>query len=174
MDGRIYIKPFETTLAGYKTKIEGSNGFDQTIDYVINLNIPVDKLPSQATSVVKGLVAQANSKGIPASIGENVSVNVLMGGTVDKPVINTGLKETAGKMVDSVKEKAKEELEKKKKELEDKVNAEKERLKKEAEDKVNAEKERLRKEVEQKAAEEKEKLKKQAGDKLKDIFKKPK
>lgn len=177
-DGRINIKPFETTLAGYKTMIEGSNGFDQTIDYKLNVLLPINKLPSAATSVIQGLVSQANSKGANLSLGENINVNILMGGTIDHPEIKTGLKETTGKMVDQLKDKAKEELEKKKKELQDKANAEAERLKNEAKDKAKAEADRLKKEAEDRAKAETEKLKKdatiKAKDALKNIFNKPK
>ena len=178
LDGRIYIKPFETKLAGYKSKIEGSNGFDQTIDYKLNTEIPTAQLPSAATSVIKGLVSEANSKGANLSMGETVNVNILMGGTVDNPVIKTGLKESSGKIVDDLKDKAKEELDKKKKELEDKARAEADRLKKEAEDKAKTEIEKAKKEAEAKANSEIEKAKKeaerQAKDALKNVFKKPK
>lgn len=178
MDGRIYIKPFETSLAGYKTKIEGSNGFDQTIDYKLNLEIPTSQLPSAATSVIKGLVSQANSKGANLSLGDKVNVNVMMGGTVEHPEIKTGLKEASGKIGDQLKDKAKEELDKKKKELEDKAKSEADRLKKEAEDKAKSEADRLKKEAEAKAKTELEKAKKdlenKTKDALKNVFKKPK
>ena len=177
-DGRVNVKPFETTLAGFKTNIEGSNGFDQTIDYKLNVQLPTSKLPSAATSVMKGLLSQANAKGANLSMGENVNVNVLMGGTVDRPEIKTGLKETTGKIVDQFKDKVKEELENKKKELQDKANAEADRLKKEVQDKAKAESDRLKKEAEEKAKAEADKVKKQAADKAKDalknIFGKPK
>ncbi len=178
IDGRIYIKPFETKLAGYATKIEGSNGFDQTIDYKLNVEIPTKQLPSAATSVVQGLISQANSKGANLSMAEKVNVGISMGGTVEKPEIKTGLKETTGKLADEAKEKLKEELDRKKKEVEDKARAEADRLKKEAEDKARAEADRLKKEAENKAKAEADKLKKQAEEKakksIKDIFNKPK
>ena len=178
LSGRVYIKPFETTLAGFKTKIEGSNGFDQSIDYTMQLNLPTSKLPGAATNVVSGLISEANSKGANLSMDESVNINVMLGGTVDNPVIKTGLKETAGAIVDDIKEKAKEELEKKKRELEDKGRAEAERLKAEAEQKAKAEAERLKKEAEAKVKAEEERLKKEAEQKgkdaLKDLFGNPK
>lgn len=170
LGGRIYIKPFETTLAGYKTKIEGSNGFDQTIDYTVNLNIPTSNLPSAATGVISGLMSQANAKGANLSMGNQVNVNVLLGGTVDKPTVKTGLKETTGAIVDDLKEKAKEEFEKKKKELEDRAKAEADKLKKEAEDKAKSELEKAKKEAEAKLNAEKEKAKKEAEKKAKDAL----
>jgi AsmA-like C-terminal region/AsmA family len=171
LEGRLFVKPFETTLGGYKTKIEGSNGFDQTIDYSLKLDIPTASLPGAATGVMTGLINQANSKGAKLSMGDQVSVNVLLGGTVTSPTVKTGLKETAGAVVDDLKEKVKAELDKKKKELEDKARAEADRLKKEAEDKANAEIDKAKKAAEDRINAEKERLKKEAEKKAKDAFK---
>ena len=171
IDGRIYIKPYETTLAGYKTKVEGSNGFDQSIDYKLDVEMPTSKLPSAATSVVQGIISQANSKGANLSMGDNVNLHILMGGTIDHPTIKTGMKETAGKMVDQLKEKAKQELDQKKKELEEKAKAETERLKKEGSDKAKAEADRMKKEAEAKVKAESDRLKKEAEKKAKDALK---
>ena len=171
IDGRIYIKPFETSLAGNKTKVEGSNGFDQSIDYKLDVEMPTNKLPSAATSVVQGIISQANSSGAKLSMGDNINLRILMGGTIDKPTIKTGMKETAGKMVDQLKEKVKQELDQKKKELEDKAKAETERIKKEALDKAKTEADRLKKEAEAKVKAESERLKKEAEKKAKDALK---
>ena len=72
-------------------------------------------------------------------MSENVKMNLLMGGTVDKPTIKTDLKSTTGGIVNSIKDKAKEELDKKKQELEAKAKAEADKLKQEAEAKAKAE-----------------------------------
>ena len=182
MNGRVYIDPYEQKIAGINTKIEGSNGFDQTIDYKLGMQLPTKMLPGAATSVISGLISQANSKGANMSMGETVNVSVKMGGTVTNPKIETGLKEAAKGAVDDLKAKAQEEFDKKKKELEDKAKAEADRLKKEAENKVKAETDKIKKEAEAKAKAETDRLKKEAeekakkaaGDKLKDIFGKPK
>jgi Skp family chaperone for outer membrane proteins len=178
----VYIDPFDQTVAGIKTKIEGSNGFDQTIDYKMGMQLPTKMLPGAATGVISGLIAQANSKGANMSMGETVNVNVKIGGTVANPKIETGLKEAAKGAVDDLKAKAQEEFDNKKKELENqakakadsvqkaaeaKIKSEADRAKKEAETKAKAEADRLKKEAEAKA-------KKEANDKLKDMFKNPK
>ncbi len=182
INGRVYIEPYEQTIAGFKTKIEGSNGLDQTIDYKLGMQLPTKMLPGAATSVISGLIAQANSKGANMSMGETVNVNVKIGGTVTNPKVETGLKEAAKGAVDDLKAKAAEEIEKQKKELEDKAKAEADRLKKEAEDKAKAESDRLKKEAEAKAKAEADRIKKEASEKAKkevekgldNLFKKPK
>ncbi len=170
-DGRVNVKPFEAINQGIKTKIQGSNGFDQTIDYVLNLDIPTNKLPAQATGAINGLLAQANSKGANLSLGDKVNIDVLIGGTVNNPTVRTGLKDAGKKITDQVIDKAKEEIDKKRKEIEDKAKAETDRLKKEAEDKAKAESDRLKKEAEAKAKAETDRLKKEAEQKAKDQLK---
>jgi len=167
-DGRVNVDPFDVNLAGVKTTIQGSNGFDQTIDYTLAMQIPKSMLGTQANSLVSGLLGQANAAaGTNLSVPDPVKVKANIGGTVSKPVIKTGLGEKGGSITEGIKDKAKEEFDKKKQELEDKARAEADKLKKEAEDKARAEADRLKKEAEKKA-------KKEAEDKVKDLFKKPK
>ncbi|MCC6385386.1 MAG: hypothetical protein IT241_09550 [Bacteroidia bacterium] len=167
IEGRVYIQPYEQSIAGIKVKIEGSSGIDQTIDYTWGLQIPTKTLPSAATGVINSLISKANSTGANLSMGDVVNVNVNIGGTVTKPVIQTGMRDAIDSAAGNLKSKVQQELENKKQDLEDKAKAEAERLKKEAEEKIKAETERLKKEAE-------EKVKKEAGKKIKDLFGKPK
>lgn len=167
-NGRAVVKPFDVNLVGIPTTVQGSTGFDQTIDYTLAMNIPTSKLPGAASSAIGGLISSANAKGTNLSMAENVKLNLLMGGTVTKPTVSTDLKETTGNIINAAKDKVKEEINQKKEELENKAKAEADRLKKEAEAKANAEKERLKKEAEDKIKAEKERLKKEAEKKAKD------
>ncbi len=171
VNGRISYKPFDVVLEGIPTNVSGSTGFDQSIDFTLAMNAPVSKLPSAATGVISGLISKANAKGANFSMSENVKLNVLIGGTVTKPTVSTDIKQTTGNLIQAASDKAKEEIEKKKKELEEKAKAEAERLKKEAEDKARQEAEKLKKEAEERAKKEKEKLKKEAEQKAKDALK---
>jgi hypothetical protein len=182
-DGKVEVEPFDVKLGNSNVNIGGSNGFDQSIDYKMKFVIPRSEFGGQANAMLGGLVAQANSKaGSNMSLGEKVSLDVLVGGTVTNPVVKTGLKDAASDAVANVKEQVKDELNQKKKEAEEKVRAEADKLKKEAEDKARAEADRLKKEAEDKAKAEAERLKKEAEakakneakNKLKDVFGKPK
>lgn len=177
-NGRVSIEPYEQTIAGFKTRIEGSSGLDQTIDYKLGMQLPTKLLPGAATNVVSGLISKANSNGANLSMGDNVNLNIKIGGTVMNPKVETGIKDAAKNAMDDVKAKVADEIEKKKQEAlakadsikraaEEKVKSEADRLKREAEAKAKAEADRLKKEAEEKA-------KKAAGDKLKDLFGKPK
>ncbi len=182
-DGRVKIEPFDLNIAGIKTTIDGSSGFDQTIDYNMNLNVPLALVGSQATGVVSGLLSQANkAAGTNLSLGKEVKVKAKITGTVDQPKIETGIKDMASNTVADIKEEIKQKFDATKQELEDKAKAEADRLKNEAETKAKAEADRLKKEAEAKAKAEtdrlkkeaEDKLKKEADDKLKNLFGKPK
>ena len=169
-DGRVNVDPFDANLAGINTNITGSSGFDQTIDYTLGMNIPTNKLPSQATSALNGLISQANANGAKMTLGESIKVNALIGGTVNNPTVKTDLKNAAASVVTDLKNKVKDEVAKQKKELEDKAKAEADRLKKEGEDRVKAEADKVKKDAEAKAKAEIEKAKKDAAQKAKDAL----
>ncbi|HMT28548.1 MAG TPA: AsmA-like C-terminal region-containing protein [Bacteroidia bacterium] len=182
-NGRINFEPYDVNIEGVKSTIQGSTGFDQTIDYKVDMNIPTSMMGNQATGVVTGLIAKANkSAGTNLSMGKEVKVSAKVTGTVNDPKIETGIKDMASNAVTDFKEQVKEEFDQKKKELEDKARSEADRLKNEAEAKAKAEAERLKKEAEAKAKAEADKakkeaeelIKKQADEKLKNLFGKPK
>ncbi|MEO6166286.1 MAG: AsmA-like C-terminal region-containing protein, partial [Chitinophagales bacterium] len=107
-DGRVNVEPFDTKLGSTNAKIEGSNGFDQTIDYNITLAIPKAQLGTQAVGVMNNLVASANKAvGTNYSMPDPINVKVNIGGTVTNPVIKTGLKDAAMSVTESVKEEVK-------------------------------------------------------------------
>lgn len=181
-NGRVNVDPFDVTLAGIRTTVQGSNGFDQSIDYTLGMKIPTSMMGSAASGVISGLFSKANqAAGTNLNMGKEVSVNVNIGGTVSDPKVTTGLKDVASGVTQDVKTQIKDAFDTKKQELEDQAKAEAERLKTEAENKAKAEAERLKKEAEAKARAEaekakkeaEEKLKKEAEDKLKDLFGKP-
>src|SRR5690606_16008340 len=52
IDGMLQLKPFDVRLWGYEANVQGSSGFDGSLNYLINMNVPVEKLGSQASSLV--------------------------------------------------------------------------------------------------------------------------
>ena len=166
-NGRVTVKPFDIKSGKYKAKIGGSNGFDQTIDYTMNFEIPRSEFGGAANGVLNGLVSQAGSKGVNINVGDIVNVAVKVGGTVKDPKITTGLKESAGNAVNDLKAQLKDELNNKKKEAEEKARAEAERLKQEAEDKARGAADKARQEAEARAKAEADRIKKEAEDKAK-------
>jgi hypothetical protein len=117
-DGRLTMDPFKTKMMNIDAEIGGSTGFDQTIDYKWNLLIPTKDLPSAATETVKGLLSKASAlTGKEAKLPEKVEVTALIGGTVTKPVIKTGIKDMMKDVKNEIKEEIKAVIEEKKEEV---------------------------------------------------------
>jgi hypothetical protein len=117
VDGKILIEPFDMKVTDLLANLGGWTAFDQTIDYVMNLKVPRAKFGGAANNVLEGLVSQANAKGANFSLGETVSLDVLIGGTITDPTVKAGLKESGKNLVEDVKEQVKQEVEKKKEEI---------------------------------------------------------
>ncbi|MDQ3192306.1 MAG: AsmA family protein [Bacteroidota bacterium] len=189
-EGKVIVEPFDMKIGNTIAKVGGSTGFDQTIDYTWNLDIPQSEFGGAANTALSGLVSQANAKGANVSLGDRVKVDVLVGGTVSSPTIKLGLKDAAGNLASDLKDKAKEELDKKKAELEAKAREEADKLKKGAEDKLKGETDKAKAAAEaeankakaeaeakvkaeaDKAKAEADRLKKEAEDKAKEDAKK--
>ena len=104
IDGKMAVNPFEINYNNISAEIEGWTGFDQSIGYVMNLNIPREELGSGANQVMENLLNEANKLGGNFSLPENISFDVLIGGTLSKPTINTGLAESGNDLVEKAKE----------------------------------------------------------------------
>lgn len=186
LNGRVNVSPFDVKIGNIRANISGSHGFDQTLNYLIKLEIPKSEFGGAANNVLNSLISKANSKGAKVNVGDIVKVDAIVTGTSKDPKIELGLKGAMDNAIQDLKDKAKDEVEKIKKETEAKLKeqeaklkAEADKLKKDAEeklrqeqDKVKAESERLKKEAEDKAKAEIERLKKEAEQKMKDELKK--
>ena len=104
--GKVLVKPFTVKVKNIEMEIGGMHGFDQTLDYVINLKVPRALMGDKGNNFVNGLLAQVNQKGIPLKLGETVSLNVKMDGTIKNPVFKTDLRESAGNTADQLKQQA--------------------------------------------------------------------
>lgn len=176
-DGRINMEPFDIKVKNSTATITGSTGFDQTINYTWKLEIPSSEFGGAANTAITGLLSKV--KGANLAVPEKIKVNVLLGGTVSDPTVALSLKDGESNPVNDLKDKAKEELEKKKAELEAKAKEEADKLKQQATDKAKqemdkakAEAEKKKKEMEAKAKAEAEKKKKEAEAKAKEEAKK--
>ena len=112
-NGRVTVQPYKMKIGDIDAEIAGSNGFDQTINYGVNLSVPRASLGSAANSMVSNLVSQAAGKGIPVNLGDKISLAVKITGTTTSPKIETDLKNVVGDAVSNVKAEIKKEVEKK-------------------------------------------------------------
>ena len=105
-NGKVLVKPFNVKVKDMDLEIGGMHGFDQSIDYVVAMKVPRKYLGTQGNNLITSLAAQANSKGIPVTLGETVNLNIKMGGSLTNPSIKTDLKEVAGDAVADLKQQA--------------------------------------------------------------------
>ena len=78
-DGRLYVNPFDIKTANLSGTVQGSNGLDKSLDYVMNLKLPLSDIKAS------GLLGQMASKAGLADLIVNI------GGTTDKPTVRTSL-----------------------------------------------------------------------------------
>jgi len=138
IDGKVFVKPFPVAFGNIKASLGGSTGFDKSINYTINLEIPRSEFGGQANSVLNNLVNAANKKGSKLTVGDKVPVTLLVGGTILDPKISVNLKNSMNSAVDDLKNQAMDELNKKKAEAEAKGRGEANKLINDAD--ANAEK----------------------------------
>jgi uncharacterized protein involved in outer membrane biogenesis len=70
-DGRLSVKPFDVSFGSYKTSVAGSTGLDGSIDYMLKMNVPANKLSSQLTGFVNQYSGSNTdpNKPVPVTIG---------------------------------------------------------------------------------------------------------
>ncbi|MBL7762962.1 MAG: AsmA family protein [Chitinophagaceae bacterium] len=102
-NGKVRVKPFTIKVKDIEMEIGGMHGFDQSLDYIVQMKVPRKYLGSEANALVNNLATQASSKGIPVKVSDIINLNVKMGGTLTNPSIKTDLKEATGNIAEQLK-----------------------------------------------------------------------
>ena len=155
-DGKLMVKKFNVDVDGIPMTIDGVTYLNQDIDYNIDMQVPREKLGSDANKMINNLVSQANAAGVNASVGETINVKAKVKGTTTKPAITLNYKEAVADVKDQVMEEAQKQVD----ELKKQAEAEYEKQKKEMEEKARKEYEKQKAALEKKKKEEEEKAKK--------------
>ena len=100
-NGKVLVKPFNVTVKDIEMQIGGMHGFDQSLDYIVQMKVPRKYLGSEGNNILNNLVTQASNKGVPVKLGDVVNLSIKLGGNMLNPTIKTDLKEAGG---DAVKE----------------------------------------------------------------------
>jgi len=103
-DGKIWIEPFDVKMGKIKTTTEGTTSFKQELDYKMKMEIPKSMFGGDAAGILSGL------KDLGVDIGDNIPVNVGIGGTALNPKITTDLKGQAQNVVDDVIDEVKDQV----------------------------------------------------------------
>ncbi|MEI3798636.1 MULTISPECIES: AsmA family protein [unclassified Chitinophaga] len=121
-NGRVKVNPFKVTVAGIRMDIAGSHGFDQSLDYTLQLALPRSMMGAAGNTLVNNLASQAQSKGIPINLGDSVHLQVLMAGNILKPSVKTDLRETANNLKSQATELVKNKIDTVKNTVKDSLN----------------------------------------------------
>ncbi|MFN8323552.1 MAG: AsmA-like C-terminal region-containing protein [Chitinophagales bacterium] len=163
-DGRVAVDPTDLKFGnGYNVNVQGSNGFDQSIDYDMRMDIPSKELGA-ATSLAQGYLSKV--PGLGNVMPDIISFVFKVTGTTAKPQVKLSKVLSGGTSTKDIITNAAEDLKKK---AEEEAKKQADELKKKAEDEINKQKA----ELERKAREAADKAKKEAADKLKDMLKFP-
>ncbi len=124
-DGRVYLKPFDTSLGDLQVNISGDHGIDQSINYLLKLEIPATKLPPGMSAVLTGMAARAALLGIEYYQPEVIRMNVIIDGTIINPNVKPALGQSDGSTItETIKEAATDIVEEKVTEVKDQVSDE--------------------------------------------------
>jgi len=134
-DGRLWIKPFDTMLGKIKLNLSGDQGLDQTINYLVKVEIPREELGQAAGALMSTFASQSAALGFSGAPPEMIKVNLNVGGTVKNPAFTpsfagggassavTALADTLkSEVVEKVNEAARQQAEKIMKEAEENAN----------------------------------------------------
>lgn len=105
-NGRVKVNPFKVNVSNFSMLVGGSHGFDQSLDYTLQMTLPRSVIGKQGDALITGLASKATSKGIPVNISDSVHLNVLLGGNIMKPTYKTDLQETASGTINNLKDQA--------------------------------------------------------------------
>ena len=117
LDGKTTVKPMDFKMGSYKANISGTAGLDQTLNFILTLDIPRSEFGSKANTVLENMVKDASKKGVNVNLGDIIPVTILIGGTVTDPKITSGIKSAMAGLAEDMKKQVIAEVEKKKEEL---------------------------------------------------------
>jgi AsmA-like C-terminal region len=107
-NGKVLVKPFNLKIEDIEMIIGGRHGFDQSIEYFVEMKVPRKYIGAAGNNLINGLVSDANKKGIPLTLGEKVDLNIKVGGTLNSPSIKIDLAKMAGSVIEDLKDQAKD------------------------------------------------------------------
>ncbi len=107
-NGKLLVKPFTVKLKNIEMEIGGLQGFDQSLNYAINLKLPRALMGTQGNQLVNNLATAINAKGVPLKISDVVNLKLAMGGTLLNPSLKVDLKQSGEKLADQMQQQVKD------------------------------------------------------------------
>ena len=107
-DGRVEVKPFEIEKEGVKMTVQGSHGFNQSLDYQIDAMVPKALLGKEVNSLITGILGKVQQQGIALNVPDEVPVKLNVSGSVKNPKIEADYSNILGNAKDNIKNELKE------------------------------------------------------------------
>ncbi len=144
-NGKLLVEPFDLNLNGTKLTIGGANRIDGNIDYLLEMDAPMNRLGKEAASTLLGFAGMRNAA------PSRVKLKFKLFGPFTKPkVVPVGAEGGAG---ESVKENLQNRVEQKREEVKEQINEVKQQTQQEIEQRKKEIEDSLRKVKEQKEKE---------------------
>lgn len=105
-NGKVAVKPFKLKIKDIEMEIGGMHGFDQSMEYIVNMKVPRAMMGAKGNALVNNLATQVNNKGVPLKLSDIVNLHVKIGGTINNPTLTTDLKQSAGSLAEELKQQA--------------------------------------------------------------------
>ncbi|MGM0496853.1 MAG: AsmA-like C-terminal region-containing protein [Bacteroidota bacterium] len=127
-DGRIDVKPFDVKMGNIDMNVSGSQGIDQTMDYLVDMQIPKGKLGKAADEALNDLLSKATSRDTDIETSSTINVAAKLTGKFSDPKVNLlfgrGEGDEGKSAKEQVKDKVKDEFDKQKEDAEEKAREE--------------------------------------------------
>jgi hypothetical protein len=136
-NGRLHVQPFAVGIGPTKMTVSGSNGFDQSLQYRLLLQVPRSLIGGEANQAIGGLISRAAGAGVDLQAAPELALAIQLGGTVKSPSVGVDVTSGVGAATQAAGEAVREAVEQRAEAVVDsaklKAAAEAERLVKEAE-----------------------------------------
>ncbi|MCF6342372.1 MAG: hypothetical protein L3J31_06160 [Bacteroidales bacterium] len=110
INGKMITKPFKLKYKNMTGEIEGWTALDESIGYVMTMNIPRGELGPDANKLMDELVKEAGKLGVNYELPETIKVGITVGGTLSRPEMKTDRKQSSNELVKKAKEEIVKEL----------------------------------------------------------------
>jgi hypothetical protein len=167
-NGVMDVRPFDVRLWDYQANIQGSAGFDGSINYLINMQVPAGKFGAQANTLL------ATISGTQVNESTLIPVAINLGGTYNSPKIGlAGGNSMESLLTSAVKSRVSTEKENLQEQVTQQFKATEDSLRREMTLKAEVIQDSLKREAEKKVSETKDKAVDEAKNLLKGVLGRP-
>lgn len=164
-NGIMEVKPFDVRLWDYQANIQGSTGFDGTINYLINMQVPAGKFGAQANALL------ANISGTEANASTLIPVAISLGGNYNNPRISlAGGNSIESLLATALQSRVRSEKENLEQQVTQQFKAAEDSIKKELQLKAEMVQDSVKREAERRVSDTKEKVTEEAKNVLKGLI----